>query len=118
MNKDKHQDLDQQIKRVLDRSVEELDADTRYQLQLRRAKVLESQAKSNIWKNWPIFGGLATFASMATLATFLFISQTQLPSNDSHLSELDTGLFEADSNIELYEQYDFYVWLSEQESKG
>lgn len=118
MNKYKHQDLDQQIKRVLDRSVEELDADTRYQLQLRRAKVLESQAKSDIWRNLPVFGGLATFTSIVVLATFLFIGQTQLPSNENHLTELDTGLFEADSNIELYEQYDFYVWLSEQESKG
>ncbi len=110
--------LNQQIKSVLDRSVEELDADTRYQLQITRAQVLDDQASTRIWSKWPMFGGVATFASIVALAGFLIVGQPQLQFDEVNDMQLDAVLFEADANIDLYEQYDFYLWLSQQESQG
>lgn len=118
-NKKYHQkNLDQHIKTVLDRSVDDLDEDTRYQLQMMRAKVLETKPKRNFFAKWPVFGGIATFASISMLAIFLFVNKPQFQSGEGNMLELDAVFFEADTSLELYEQYDFYVWLSEQEFKG
>lgn len=38
--------------------------------------------------------------------------------NSSDAMKSLTNLFDEDANIELHEEYDFYVWLSEQEIKG
>ncbi len=119
MNKYDEEKLKQQIKSVLDESVEKTDTETRHQLQMIRANVLESEPKS-VWRShWPMFGGVAGFASIVALGVFLFI--TPLDHMENHndvLIGLDTILFEADTNMELYEQYDFYVWLSGQETNS
>lgn len=119
MNDSKQDKLTQQIKLVLDRSVDELDADTRYQLQKTRARVLNNKSSKNRWTSWSTFGGVSAFASICALAVFILIQQPQLNTNDTNmLTELDAELLEVDTNIELYEQFDFYVWLSHQESNG
>lgn len=116
---DNNQDqLNQHIKTLLDHSVDQLDADTRYQLQLKRAQVINNSTKSHFIQNWPVFGGIATFASIAALAGFLFIGQPQNATHEMALPQLDSVFLEIDTSIELYEQYDFYVWLSQQESQG
>ncbi len=119
MNNGQQEDTKRQIKSVLDRSVDELSVETRYQLQIRRAQVLNNQSKSKWWSKWSVFGGITVFASISALAAFLLFSQPQFqPQETNMMSELDAVFFEADTNIELYEQYDFYVWLSQQESNG
>jgi len=119
MSNSRQEKTKQQIKFVLDRSVDELSAETRYQLQMRRAQVLNNQSKSKWWSKWPVFGGVTVFASISALAAFLLLSQPQFqPQETNMITELDAVFFDADANIELYEQYDFYVWLSQQESNG
>lgn len=119
MNNSQQEKTGQQIKSVLDRSVDELSSETRYQLQMRRAQVLNNQSRSNWWSKWPVLSGVTVFASISALAAFLFLGQPQFqPQETNMMSELDAVFFEADTNIELYEQYDFYVWLSQQESNG
>lgn len=109
--------LVKQIKSVLDQSVEDIDADTRYQLQMARAKVLQSNDVAIPWyQRKSIWASVASFASISAFAAFLFISSPEYMLDDvDMMSNVDSFLFETDAGIELYEQYDFYVWLSEQE---
>ena len=119
MSTDKQEKLNQQIRSVLDQSVEDLDDKTCYRLQMVRADVLNAQTKSKWWSKWPMSGGMAGFASITALLAFIFISQPHYISENSvKLTAVDAVLFDADTNIELYEQYEFYVWLSEQETKS
>ncbi len=109
--------LVKQIKSVLDQSVEDIDADTRYQLQMARAKVLQSNDVAIPWyQRKSIWASVASFASISAFAAFLFISSPEYMLDDvDMMSNVDSFLFETEAGIELYEQYDFYVWLSEQE---
>ncbi len=109
--------LTQQIKSVLDQSVEDIDADTRYQLQMARAKVLQSNEVTSDWyQRKSIWASVASFACISVLAAFLFIGSPEHQLNNVDMvGNVDSLLFEIDAGIELYEQYDFYVWLSSQE---
>jgi|TARA_B110000238_G_C16140397_1_gene445916 hypothetical protein len=108
--------LTQQIKSVLDQSVEDIDADTRYRLQIARAKVLQSNEVASDWyQRKSIWVSVASFACISVLAIFLFMGSPEYPLNNVDIvSNVDSLLFETDAGIELYEQYDFYVWLSSQ----
>ena len=116
-NKSERNKLAQQIKSVLDQSVKDIDADTRYQLQMARAKVLQSNNVASPWyQRKSIWASAASFASISVLAAFLFTSSPEYKLDDMEMmSNVDSFLFETDAGIELYEQYDFYVWLSQQE---
>ena len=119
MNNRREKDINEQIKSVLDSSVDSLDAITRRELQIRRASVLNDERRLLSQSKWPVFGGVTALASIGILSVFLLISQPQIqPPETNMLTSMDAVLFEADANIELYEQYDFYVWLSQQESNG
>lgn len=119
-NKLEQDKLAQQIKSVLDQSVEDIDVETRYQLQMARAKVLQSNQVAAPWyQRKSVWASAASFASIAMLAAFLFTSSPEYElENVDMMSNVDSLLFEADTGIELYEQYDFYVWLSEQEANS
>lgn len=113
--------LTQRIKSVLDKSVEDIDADTRYQLQMARAKVLQLNTLVSRWyQRKSIWASVASFASVTVLVAFLFVNVPEYQLNDVEMiSNVDSILFfEADDGIELYEQYDFYVWLAKQEVNG
>jgi hypothetical protein len=120
MKQSEQDKLSQQIKSVLDQSIEDLDADIRYQLQMTRARVLQSNDVTRPWYyRKSIWASVASFASVSVLAAFLFINAPGYKLDDMEMmSNVDALLFETDAGIELYEQYDFYVWLSEQESTG
>ncbi len=119
--KQSHQDkFSQQLKTVLDKSLDDIDADSRYRLQMARAKVLQTEQDSVRWyKRFPVWTRIAGLASVSMLAAFLFINTNSYKVDDLEMmSSVDSILFEADIGIELYEQYDFYVWLSEQETNS
>ena len=82
-----------------------------------RAKVLQSNDVAIPWyQRKSIWASVASFASISAFAAFLFISSPEYMLDDvDMMSNVDSFLFETDAGIELYEQYDFYVWLSEQE---
>ena len=120
MKQSQQEKLAQQIKSVLDQSVEDIDVDTRYQLQMARAKVLQSNEMTNHWyQRKPIWLGMASFACMSALAAILFTGSLKYELNDvDMMSNVDALIFESDTGIEMYEQYDFYVWLSTQEANS
>ncbi len=120
MKQNKQEKLTRQIKLVLDQSVQDIDPDTRQKLQMARAQVLQSDSSSSAWsQRKTIWGSVAGFACASMLALFLYINTPSYKLNDVEVvSNVDSPLFEADAGIELYEQYDFYVWLSEQETNS
>ena len=120
MKQSEQDKLAQQIKSVLDQSVQDIDADTRYQLQMARAKALQSNDVASLWyqrkSSWI---SVPSFVSISVLAAFLFVGTPEYKLNDvDMMSNVGSLLFEADAGIELYEQYDFYVWLSKQEANS
>lgn len=103
-----------QIKQALDESVEQLDEDTRYQLQCRRAEVLQKEHKTQF--TWlKLAGACAVFA----LVSILWLNtKVTLPEQPERQLSAQTIFFDEEANIELYQEYDFYVWLSEQDSNS
>tara|TARA_R110002049_G_scaffold252264_1_gene427240 strand:+ start:376518 stop:376880 length:363 start_codon:yes stop_codon:yes gene_type:complete len=116
MKKHEQDKLAQKIKSVLDQSVKSIDADTRYQLQMARAKVLQSSQGENYWyQGKTLWAGITSFAGISALVVFLLFNSPEYQLDDVNTrSVVDSLLLETDTGIELYEQYDFYVWLSEQ----
>lgn len=120
MKKTEQDKFTKQIQSVLDQSVLDIDAETKHQLQMARVRALQSNSSEGRWyqrkSGWM---GVAGFASMSMLAAFLFLSAPEYPLDDLDIvSNGDGLLFEADAGIELYEQYEFYVWLSRQEANS
>ncbi len=105
---------------MLDQSVQDIDVDTRNKLQMARAEVLQSDNTSSAWgQRKSVWASIVSFAGVSMFALFLFINSPSNKVNDFEvMSNVDSLLFEADAGIELYEQYDFYVWLSEQETNS
>ncbi len=62
---------------------------------------------------------MVSFACISMLIAFLFFGSLEYELNDmAMMSNVDSFLFESDAGIDMYEQYDFYVWLSEQGVNG
>ncbi len=120
MSEPNSRNLEQQVKSVLDRSVEEIGDDIQYQLQLARARALEKGNDSIPWYRrrvaWASVAGLVS-ACVLTLALFGELSVYN-PAGRELASAIETSLFEDDTSMELYEEYEFYVWLSDQGSSS
>ena len=102
---------------ILDQSTTELDDATRYRLQLARAEVLEYGERSVPWyrrlHTWATATGLASVFTVVFLVTNNFPAYTN--KNIELTSDADINLIDDEIGVELYEEYDFYVWLSQQE---
>ncbi len=119
MKKPEQDNFTKQIKSVLDQSVLDIDAKTKYQLQMARVNALQTRGQGRWYQRKSSWLGLTSFASISMLAAFLFISQPEYPLDDLDVVSNEEGLlFETDAGIELYEQYEFYVWLSTQEANS
>lgn len=114
------QQFEKQIKSTLDKSVDELDTSIQYRLQIARAKVLQSNTNIRPWyKRGVSWVGVTAVASVCVLSFTLFNKVPFVESTSNKLaSTTDSTLFDTDTGIELYEEYDFYVWLSQLESNG
>ncbi len=110
--------FERKLKATLDESLDAIDPDVQYQLQIARAKVLENEAGVVPWYKrgytWATFTGMA---SVCVLGFSLLTSVTTIdPAGTGLTSNVDINMFDEEASIELYEEYDFYVWLSQQES--
>lgn len=117
MKDDRDQEFTRKITKALDQSVNNLDEKTRYRLQMARANVLNSDSQNQPWyKRWHTWATAAGFASICTVAVLM---TSQLPMHDNTQTDLMSAqqakLFDDEASLELYEEYDFYVWLSHQE---
>ena len=112
------QQLEKRIKATLDKSVDELDSNIQYRLQMARADVLGNSVNEIPWyRRGASWAGVTAVASVFVLSFTLINKAPLIESNGNDLvSNADLNLFDADTGIELYEEYDFYVWLSQQES--
>ncbi|HEU4686684.1 MAG TPA: hypothetical protein VFS39_19410 [Nitrospira sp.] len=101
-------------RRLLDRSVEEMDQATILRLQRVRRSILSPEpAKS--WQ-WSWAGGLA----MAVIGLLAVLMWTDLRQKDNHHAPLleDMELVLSPENVELAEDLEFYHWLADADQTG
>ena len=117
MKNTQDQQLEQQLKSVLDDSVETLDPSILYRLQIARANVLQQENDISPWyKRWPAWASVTGMASICVLVFSLSNTATFFdPIGKELTSNIDVNVFDDETSIELYEEYDFYLWLSQQE---
>lgn len=117
MKDNRDQQLTDKLTAALDRSVDNIDEKTRYRLQIARANVLNSDSQNQPWyKRWNTWATATGFASICMVALLM---TNQLPLHDNASLDLaskqNASLLDDEASIDLYEEYDFYVWLSHQE---
>ena len=96
-------------KRLLDKTVQDLDRNTTLSLQRARLTALDAASAQRLWFRWA--GGMA-LASLVALALTLWIWPS-VEGNHSHLPLLeDLELMQSSENIELSEDLEFYDWLA------
>lgn len=118
MKDTQNKQFEQQLKATLDKSLDAIDPDVQYRLQIARANVLEKQANVTPWyKRRYTWATITGMVSVCVLGFSLLTSVTSINSLGTDLtSNVDVNMFDEEASIELYEEYDFYVWLSQQES--
>ena len=118
MKETQNKQFEQQLKATLDESLNAIEPHVQYQLQIARAKVLEKETNAAPWyKRGYTWATITGMASVCVLGFSLLSSVTSIdPAGTGLTSNLDANMFEEEASIELYEEYDFYVWLSQQES--
>ncbi len=106
----------QQLKSTLDQSVQDLSEDRRYQLQLARGKLLDKEISP--WRRHWVAG--LSMASIVAISLFalVFVANPLMQTQETDIvASIENNIFEDDdNNIEFYEELDFYVWLSNQET--
>lgn len=117
MNQDLQQDDREFVgraKRVLDRSVGEMDPSATLSLQRGRLAALEGRSRRPFWIAWA--SGLAV-ASVAALALYLWVPQ---PTPQQHVAVPldDFELVTSVENVELAEDLEFFHWLADDDTTG
>ena len=119
MNNTTDKQFEQQLRSTLDQSIAELDSDIQYRLQMARAQVLQNSVIP-WYQQWATWASVAGVMSVCVL-TFTLFSNTSLfnePAATNLAINIEGNIFDGDASIELYEEYDFYVWLAHQESSS
>lgn len=99
------------IKQELDGSCDRLDAQTLSRLNYARHQALEGNSTAFFQRRF-LTGGALT-ACVLVLGIGFYIQRDSQAELDIALSELeDIEILSADENFELYEEIDFYQWLS------
>ena len=100
-------------KRVLDRSLESIEADTLARLRQARQRAVESapaRVPRFVWA-----GGLATaFAALLVAAVLLFqpVSPSSVPTLE------DVEILASSEGLDFYDELEFYHWLADAEFAG
>lgn len=105
----------QQLKSTLEQSVQDIDEDTRYQLQMARGKILNTETTT--WsRNKTIWASTASVAVLSLFAVVFLVNSVWQSQETEMVAGVENIIFEEDINIEIFEEYEFYVWLSHQET--
>tara|TARA_R110000772_G_scaffold38354_9_gene90533 strand:- start:3182 stop:3535 length:354 start_codon:yes stop_codon:yes gene_type:complete len=100
-----------EIKQELDNSCDRLDAQTLSRLNYARHQALEGKHTAFFQRR--VFTGSALAACLMVLGLGFYIQTDSQAELDIALSELeDIEILSADENLELYEDIEFYQWLS------
>ncbi len=113
----------QEVTRELDKSCDSLDAQTLSRLNHIRHQALEGNLSNNPpWYQQPLYSGGALTVCVLVLSTF-FYSGMNLNSGSADneitiaVSELENmEILSAEESFELYEDIEFYQWLSMNDS--
>jgi negative regulator of sigma E activity len=104
----------ERVRRTLDDSVDNLDAQTLSRLNQARQDALEQvESKPSLHKHrfWLTTAGLAVTAAAVLLAIFL----TRVPSVPQSYSAIeDVEILAASENPEFFSELEFYAWLVEE----
>lgn len=100
------------VKRELDRSAEALDGLTLARLRGARLRALDAQPRP---RRWLITGGLATATLSAALVAVLLFAPGAAPPL-AGLEQFD--LLSENDNLDLYEDLEFYRWLTVRTDAG
>lgn len=111
---DKQDDLNdpflQKVKQQLNESAEHLDGETLSRLNQARTKALTAKTPRP-WFAQPVWGGMAT-ASVAIVVAVMWLGGKS-PQMASGIEDID--LLTSAESIELYEDYEFYQWLDDED---
>jgi len=108
-------DFETILRGKLDRSISDIDDSVSNQLQQARKKALESISNKPshvcLFPNWvsPLSASTA-FAIVFFMLTSTWNSNNFSPNNDIAAMQ-DIALLNADDDLELYKNMDFYLWL-------
>jgi hypothetical protein len=100
-------------KAILDESIHELDGQVLARLRQARSRALEAKPRPFFWL-LPA-GGFAA-ASVVILAAALWFFQPAKPAPMHGVEDLD--ILTSAENLELYDDLDFYHWLTEHDNAG
>ena len=100
------------VTRQLDDSVENLDAETLSKLKQARSKALLHVKDTPGRRIQPIWGGMAT-ASVAVVVAVLWLGGESPQMNTMGVGDLE--LLTSAESLELYEEYEFYQWLDDED---
>lgn len=101
------------IRRQLDQSVNALDGRTLSRLnRIRHAALERKQARAS--RMLLPFGGFVT-ASVLVLSVMIFVPGSEPEAVASPLEDLD--ILTSSDSLDLYEDYEFYQWLAENDSQ-
>lgn len=117
MNNDSQHDLRQHVKTVLDRSADELDAETRAELAKRRRAVLADTGERSARWRWLIpTSAITATAVMAWLA----VSYVGIKPNVETLppSSEELELLTSMEDIEFYGEIDMIEWMDHENIEG
>lgn len=107
-------ELNRNIRQVLDESTDALDAHTLSKIRQIRAQAVEKAADKSF--NWfgVISGALATACVM--ILAVIILMQSPTPMQPVPVDDLE--LISSSDNLELYEDLEFYEWLEEHDLQG
>ena len=115
MNDQENEKFAQQLKSTLDKSVSDLDENVRCKLQIARGEILNKEINS--WRRPSIIWASTASVLVISVLVLMLVSSPYMQINENEImASVESNIFEDDANIEFYEELDFYVWLSEQET--
>ena len=107
-------EIKQQARRALNQQAEALDATTLHQL--RKARQTALLKSKQPFFSLKLLGGAGAGLAIATI--FVFMTSTTLLQSDRLSPFDDLEMLTAETDIELYTQFEFYEWLGESLDEG
>ena len=114
-NKERQNKFVENAKHVLDQDAENLDGATASRLRQMRYAALE-KAESSGWQKFRLPAAALVTASL--IATFTFVQLRTSDELKTVKTIEDMEILASAEQLDLYEDYDFYAWLAEEQQNA